>query len=258
MRLMKLGTLDPDCLKLAEMHSWAVDYPKNGNKVDIRDMPRKLIKFDPDWSKADEDTSGPSDHYESDRALGHLYRNIVLDDMPNTFPQYQSNTQEHPISEALYPHVRRHLPGLRGQTQTWMDSLYNTYREELTYISSTYSLSKTPGSRLSEEELVIGTILARCRQKAYRSSRLREMRDNVGVLVQGIKEQLVGRRELEDLPESVLKEKLAVAWCMWKFSTDKASSSPSLGENFGLESFGLIGLGLVLDVLEVLGGLPPL
>lgn len=251
---MKLGTLDPDCLKLAEMHSWAVDYPKNGNKVDIRDMPKSLIRFKPDWRKAEEDSPGPSDYYESTRALGHLYRNITLDDIPNTLAQHQGNAEAHPISKVLYPHVRRHLAGLPGQTQTWIESLYITYREELAYIASTYSLSKAAGSRLREEELVIGTILAKCTQKQYRSTRLHAMRDNVGFLVHDIKEQLVGR--LEDLSESAVKEKLAVAWGVWKFSLEKTSPSPS--ESFGSESFGLIGLGLVLECLERLGSLPPL
>lgn len=253
MGLMKLGTLDPACLKLAEMHSWAVDYPKNGHKVDIKDMPRELIKFKPDWQKPDDDAPGPSDYYKSDRALGHLFRNITLDDIPSTIPQYQGNTEEHPISTVLYPLVRRHVAGLSGPTLTWINSLYMTYCEELTYLSSTYSLSTVAGSRLREEELVLGTILANCRHKGYRKNRLFEMKENVGFLVRDVKEELVGR--LDDLSESVLKEKLVVVWAVWKFSLEKVSSSP--GE-FGSESFGLIGLGLVLECLERLGSLPPL
>lgn len=256
--MLKLGTLDPDCLKLAEMHSWAVDYPKNGNRVDIRDMPRSLIKFKPDWDKAEEDTPRSSDYYESDRALGHLFRNIVLEDMPNTLHQPEGKVEVQPISKVLWQFVRRHLPELPGQTRMpWIESLYVAYREELTYMSSTYSLSPVPGSRLREEELVIGTILGKCTQRRYRSSRLYAMRENVGFLVQEIKGQLVGR--LEELPESALKERLAVAWDVWLFSLrEKACSSPSGEDNFGSESFGLIGLGLVLECLERLGSLPPL
>lgn len=254
---LKLGTLDPDCLKLAEMHSWAVDYPKNGNKVDIRDMPRSLIRFKPDWDKAEEGTPRSSDYYESDRALGHLFRNIDLEDMSNTLPRRQGEAEDQPISKVLRSLVHRHLAGLPGQIRmARIESLYMTYREELTYMASTYSLSQVPGSRLLEEELVIGTILGKCTQRRYRSSRLYAIRENVEFLVREIKEQLVGR--LEELSESALKERLAVAWDVWLFSLEKAHPSPQAGEEFGSESFGLLGLGLVLECLERLGSLPPM
>jgi hypothetical protein len=211
-------------------------------------MPRSLIKFKPDWDMADEDTLRASDYYKSDRALGHLYRGITLEDIPDALPPHQGNPEAHPISKVLDPLVRRHcLPGSLGHTPTtWIESLYVTYREELAYISSAFSLSKAPGFRLREEELVIGTILAKSTHKGYRTSRLRAMRENMGFLVQDVKEQLVGR--LEGLSESALKERLAVAWDAWRFSLAKATS-----EKFGPESFGLIGLGLVLDCLERLG-----
>lgn len=239
------------------MHSWAVDYPKNGNKVDISDMPRALIRFKPDWDMAEEGTPRSSDYYESDRALGHLFRNIVLEDMSKTLAHHQGEAKEQPISKVLTPLVRRHLAGLPAQTRmARIETLYMTYREELTYMASTYSLSQVPGSRLREEELVIGTILGKCSQRRYRSSRLHAMRENVEFLVREIKEQLVGR--LEELSESALKERLAVAWDVWLFSLEKVRPSPQAGEEFGSESFGLLGLGLVLDCLEKLGSLPPL
>ncbi|KAF9246394.1 RNA dependent RNA polymerase-domain-containing protein [Melanogaster broomeanus] len=194
------GTLDPSCLILAQMHSCAVDYPKNGNKVDISQMPHNLIRFKPDWHMAEEAAPRSSDYYESSH------------------------------------------------------SLYLTYREELTYMASTYSLSKVPGARIREVELVIGTILARCSQKRYRKDRQFAMGESVGFLVQEIRGQLVGR--LEELSEDALKEKLAVAWAVWGYSLEKAGLPAE--ENFGSQSFGLIGLGLVLECLERLGSLPPL
>ncbi|KAG6376280.1 hypothetical protein JVT61DRAFT_2258 [Boletus reticuloceps] len=240
------------------MHSWAVDYPKNGNKVDIRDMPRSLIRFKPDWSMAENNTPQTSDYYKSDRALGHLFRNIVLEDMSNTPSSHQGNAEEQPISKVLWSHVRRHLStSTRDQTRmAWIDSLYMTYREELTYTASTYSLSQVGGSKLCEEELVIGTILGKCTQRRYRSDRLYAMRENVGFLVQETKGQLVGR--LEEIPENALKERLAVAWDVWLFSLDKAAQCLPPEDSFGLESFGLLGLGLVLECLERLRSLPPL
>ncbi|KAG9307946.1 RNA dependent RNA polymerase-domain-containing protein [Chiua virens] len=249
------GVFDPDCLMLAEMHSSAVDYPKNGNKVDISNMPRALIRFKPDWQATEVDSPGPSDHYQSTTALGYLYRNITLEAMPDTFPQHQGMAEAQPIFKTLLQLVRRHLPGLANQrTATWINTLHATYCEELRYISGTYALSKIAGSQLREEELVIGTILANSTQKGYRNSRMQAMRENMGFLVHDVKDQLVGR--LEELSENALKEKLAIVWSAWKFSLDKASASAE--DNFGTESFGLIGLGLVLECLDRLGSLPPL
>lgn len=240
------------------MHSWAVDYPKNGNKVDIKHLPRSLIRFKPDWDRAEEDAPRSSDYYESDRALGHLFRNIALESMPDTLPRYQGEAEVQPISRVLWPLVRRHLSESPSRTRvTWIETFYMAYCEELTYMSSTYSLSSVAGSRLREEELVIGTILGKCTQKRYRSSRLHAMRENVGFLVQEIKGQLVGRFE-DSLTENELKEKLVVAWEMWLFGLERARTSPGEGAEFGSESFGLIGLGLVLECLERLRSLPPL
>lgn len=44
---MEEGTLHPDCLKLAGLHSTAVDFSKTGIPVDMRDLPR-ANKFRPD------------------------------------------------------------------------------------------------------------------------------------------------------------------------------------------------------------------
>lgn len=41
------GTLDNDCLKLAELHSKAVDFSKNGHHVDLIELPR-AEKYRPD------------------------------------------------------------------------------------------------------------------------------------------------------------------------------------------------------------------
>ncbi|KIJ69127.1 hypothetical protein HYDPIDRAFT_23984 [Hydnomerulius pinastri MD-312] len=252
--ISKLGSLDPFCLKLAEMHSQAVDYPKNGNKVDISNLPHSLIKFKPDWHKAEEDTPRSSDYYESSRALGILFRNIKLDDMPQ--PTQPGSPRDDAISEALLPHVRLQLQQVRSRQSSadWIDPLYTSYRDELAYMSTTYSISKAPGSRLREEELVVGTILAKCSQKRYRKDRVFAMKECVNFLVQDMKQELVGR--MDDVSEDDLRVKLSHAWAAWEYSVQKAALP--VEERFGSQSFGLIALGLVLECLERLGGLPPL
>ncbi|PHH50770.1 putative RNA-dependent RNA polymerase 2 [Ceratocystis fimbriata CBS 114723] len=97
------GTLAAECLKLAEMHSNAVDFSKTGLAVDVNQMPRapryrpdfmapsppiSLCKFDelvfddtpvnPDANPFDDDDDIAPSHlyYESQRILGILYRNV--------------------------------------------------------------------------------------------------------------------------------------------------------------------------------------
>lgn len=96
------GTLDPDCLRLAEMASDAVDFSKTGIPVDIKRMP-KHNRCRPDFMTPsprvvvsekgllgleDEDMEDddafddldsewrPFRYYASDKALGHLFRAI--------------------------------------------------------------------------------------------------------------------------------------------------------------------------------------
>ncbi|KAA1469185.1 RdRP-domain-containing protein [Dentipellis sp. KUC8613] len=84
-------TSDWRCLRLAELCSHAVDYPKNGKPVDIdtpNALPRNLIPFKPDWHRPEDqmDDGHDADYYESDRALGHLYRNIKIRDLNAPLP----------------------------------------------------------------------------------------------------------------------------------------------------------------------------
>ena len=61
---------DEGCLELARLCNEAVDYPRNGRRVDISNMPRRLIPYPPDWKKGELDTYGRKDFYRSDRAIG--------------------------------------------------------------------------------------------------------------------------------------------------------------------------------------------
>ncbi|KDN62798.1 putative RNA dependent RNA polymerase [Colletotrichum sublineola] len=93
------GTRGPYCLKLAELHSTAVDFSKTGIAVEQRDIP-KAPRFRPDFLAPappaqlydrthidflgedevvddDEDAQGPNHkYYKSEKILGELYRNV--------------------------------------------------------------------------------------------------------------------------------------------------------------------------------------
>ncbi|RTE70640.1 hypothetical protein BHE90_014965 [Fusarium euwallaceae] len=95
-----LGTLDPDCLLLATMHSTAVDFSKTGIPVDVKELPKPPF-YRPDFLAiapplkvydlgqidhiADHEEYVDEDdmmgqvkykYYKSEKILGHLYRNV--------------------------------------------------------------------------------------------------------------------------------------------------------------------------------------
>lgn len=94
------GTLDPDCLALANMHSTAVDFSKTGIPVDVKELPKppfyrpdflatapplKVYDLDQidhiadhDENVDEEDTMGQTKYkyYRSEKILGCLYRNV--------------------------------------------------------------------------------------------------------------------------------------------------------------------------------------
>lgn len=97
-----LGTLDPDCMKIAGMASTAVDFSKTGIAVNMKDLPRydrqrpdfmapnpriQVDKsgelevedpddFDDDAFEGIDEEKKPVRYYRSEKVLGYLYRNI--------------------------------------------------------------------------------------------------------------------------------------------------------------------------------------
>ena len=72
---------DADCVKLAQLHSIAVDYPKTGKHVDFKDIPSLESNRRPDWY-ANELKDDDPELYQSDRHIGHLFRAIELPALP--------------------------------------------------------------------------------------------------------------------------------------------------------------------------------
>ncbi|KAA1469188.1 RdRP-domain-containing protein [Dentipellis sp. KUC8613] len=254
----KDGTQDERCMQLAELCSQAVDYPKNGIPVDMDSdsVPRKLIRPVPDWHKPEEDTHREADFYISDRALGHLFRNITLRDLnaASSVPDGPRRTFEDPIFVALKPLVRRTLQDAYqtpSGTSPLAEELFPRYAREMQYIRVAHSLEEAPGARLSEEEVVLGTILAKCVHKKLRSNRAQRMRIHSGMLVRDIHNRLVPRASAEDdaVDEGELKEGLKRAWEVWAWSILQDPARDAA------RSFGLVALGAVLDCLKRLGAI---
>jgi RNA-dependent RNA polymerase len=224
--------------------SKAVDYPKNGIPVSLDEyrIPPTLIRFKPDWQSAEVVGPRKNDYYESTRALGYLYRSIELDD-PSVIPSFAEQERRiDVISNALMPHVQMimvedvDLESCLGE----IEQLFQMYVDELRYICATHTLSSNPGTRLIEEEIVVGTILSKCSEHSWRRGRIYRMQHHTSVLVRSV------RRDLEGDCDTSESRSLYKAWCAWNFSVRNRG-------NFGSNSFGLVALDVIFDLLERLG-----
>jgi RNA-dependent RNA polymerase len=177
---------DPDCLKLAALHSTAVDFPKTGRHVSFNELPRPKNKRKPDWY-ANETNENKSQFYPSDRHIGHLFRDIYLPAVPEA--RREAKRQQRAgmedveleavvnaysrndglISQLLkrrieeYEDVNYHAGSGNLSTEiNEMLDIFEEYARELAYSCRSHSLSKW--TALTEEEMVAGTIVAKCSQ----------------------------------------------------------------------------------------------
>ncbi|USW59560.1 Putative RNA-dependent RNA polymerase, eukaryotic-type [Septoria linicola] len=191
---MPMGTLDPGCVKLAALASTAVDYSKTGIPADMQNAPRPA-KFKPDFMAPnprvvisheglldlqDEDNEPdeafdsidserrPMRYYESQKALGQLYRRIderqFLADMQR---DYRSITTFRPRQD-LMPQLLRYV--VHTATVTYGGNLYSHYKDLARQIRNSFEESlatlmidcePTPHKPLSETEVFAGEILGR-------------------------------------------------------------------------------------------------
>ncbi|KAI0045365.1 RdRP-domain-containing protein [Auriscalpium vulgare] len=257
------GTFDDRCMELAKHCSRAVDYPKNGVAVnmDDRSIPHKLIQYKPDWKKAELSDANDNDYYESDRALGHLYRSIQLQSIDDPLDIPTASSDGHrpltdPISIALAPIVKRTLakdaqgspnPDWEDPTATLPATLHALYAKEMRYIRTTHTLTDAPGVQLAEEEVVLGTILSHCTFERWRKDRIERMKLHVDGLGKDIRARIIVNVTEADDPAR--REGLRVAWATWSWCQKNMDKEV-------MESFSLIALGVVLDCLKKLEAIP--
>ncbi|KAF8609453.1 RdRP-domain-containing protein [Ceratobasidium sp. AG-I] len=252
-----LGVRDPDCLKLAALHSKAVDFPKSGTPVDFKELPRTSRMPRPDWDAGELGFRNARDEvYQSQRALGQLYRAIQLSEdylqHKGTHPSSRFGTELNmaahakPLERAKYDLVSHRLRVALSKhiyvddvpREYFKDAvdLLEEYISELTRICNTYAL--TSRSILSEEEVVAGTILERTSQHRRRRDMISEMRTASTSLVANVKDVLRGSDsdELED----------------WMLRSWAAYQVARASEEFGHNSFGLLALGNAFEAVEAI------
>ncbi|KAG6842522.1 hypothetical protein C0991_000048 [Blastosporella zonata] len=252
----KQGILDKDCLKLSELHSDAVDYPKSGNPVALDRIPKLLFPQKPDWNAPETINVDSAKYYLSTRAIGRLFRDITLPANPGRPQRRRPNRGAmHEISSAMnklsaddddfvqlvvnakineFIDASSRFP---RETIEKIEALFQRYVSELSSICATYSLSYS--RPLTEEEAVIGTIVGKTSQPRLREDMTGKLRERTDLLVRSIRENLAP----EDEEDS--EEYLRRAWMAWKLSISKRPS-------FGAESFGWVALGAVFDATKAI------
>jgi hypothetical protein len=181
------GVFDSDCLKLSQLHSDAVDYPKSGVPVSVSQIPRLKIKAKPDWNAPEtvKVDLQKGKYYESKRYIGRLFRKIdlrplnirikmsqrrprhirevngELDDLEHLNSTLARATlDEDPIYGFLMMHISKegyidpqYIPR-ESEEQQHLEGIYSAYATELNHICTMHSLSRAQGSMLSEVRLV--------------------------------------------------------------------------------------------------------
>ena len=252
---------DNSCMRLAKLYNQAVDYAKKGVPVDIsHDFPRPLIKFKPDWNKAEVTGARELDYYESDRALGYLYRNIHLidtdkpsdsEDVPDTTPKPTPPLKDM-ISQAIAPRIQHTLDNAFETPEAESaetEELYGRFLREMRYVCMTHTLLDSPDVHLTEEEVVLGVILAKSSQPRLRKDRMYRMRLHVETLVRDIRARIVAPPEDGQRMDEDFRDGLRKAWATWGWAQHHRDKEY-------IESFSLIALAVALDCLKQLDAIP--
>ena len=220
----------------------------------MKDAPRRLIPYKPDWKEGEVEDPRSTEFYISEKALGKLYRNIRLT-FENDFSHERELTlteiNEDSVYNALKDRITQILesdpPPERELDK--MTAIFRRFFYELRYICSAHTLTERRGVELTEEEIVVGIILAPCSQHRWRQERIYRMREHSAKLVRDTLDEILPSRYL-DL--RTVKRELKFAWGAWRLCRTKLASaqSPKDKRIFGLNSFCLVLLLAIFDCLD--------
>jgi RNA-dependent RNA polymerase len=151
----------PKCIQLAEAASHAVDFPKTGTPANFESLPRSPTEVRPDFL-APETVESVDNRlfYPSEKMLGILFRSVPDAELRNNASNTPSGTcifnalMKIDLSKLGLPPLEPPQDDLRKE----MLQLLEAYSEHLASIAQLYSISRSRGARISEAELVSGTI----------------------------------------------------------------------------------------------------
>ncbi|KAJ3575291.1 hypothetical protein NP233_g1206 [Leucocoprinus birnbaumii] len=241
----QFGIQDRACLRLAKLHSDAVDYQKTGNAVNLTDLPK--LKFPkPDWSAPETVEPDSVNYYKSQSAVGRLYQAINLNHHEPSLPANPFNDTPLPVrDESLLGALRRRVSELISldaiPTNVIIEQYFSWFSDELLQVASECSLIHRHSKPLHEAELVIGTITQKTSETRMRKNNMSKLRELTDGLVRRIRWVLEG-----DEGKSA-QEYLQDSWFAWNLTFDDQRR-----KKFGARAFGWIALGGILDAIQLL------
>ncbi|KAL0260085.1 hypothetical protein SLS55_005830 [Diplodia seriata] len=203
------GTRDPDCLKLAELASTAVDFSKTGIPVDMSQIPRNdmirpdfmasgprvivekrgaVFQEDEEDDLDEDDAVGALDpdyktfrYYESERVLGQLYRSIDEKKIFQEMQRHATGTKSHlggmNLMDQVWAYVQRETALIQWEEyKPLARNIKETYESNLLDIMSDYSTH--PQYPLSELEVFGGNIIGKSTGAQNRRTKERTMEMN--------------------------------------------------------------------------------
>ena len=179
-----------ECIDLAEAASHAVDFPKTGTPVDFSTLPRPPSQERPDFLAPETVESLDNNlYYPSEKLLGILFRNVPEAKRPAL--RYETSSNIPPGYKCIFNALSNidlsylGLPPLdlpQDDLREEMFKLLESYSEHLVSIAQLSSISRWRG-RISEQELVSGTITGKWSDRRKRREAVNAMNIQVFIII---------------------------------------------------------------------------
>ncbi|KAK0188748.1 RdRP-domain-containing protein [Armillaria mellea] len=281
LRISDLKSADcEECLLLAEKASHAVDYPKVGTPVSFSDLPRP-----PDRQRRPDYQSGEGVNpdegerfYPSKKILGILYRSVPVDEYHPR--QDEAERVDHELLDNLLkPHLSVAYDLSMEPDEDDLEEMrhiLDEYCQQLLVIAKAHTVHKFSSAHLSEAELLCGCIMEHYFDHKKRRETTASMNLQMQELTRAIRQEFLPPPEEDDQQEFddddyddefwdfVSNDELErdiQRFCI-KFNRARAgwvAAQEALADaredgttSFGPLSFGVIALGVMLDVLKEL------
>ncbi|CEI65400.1 hypothetical protein FVEN_g6183 [Fusarium venenatum] len=286
------GATHSDCVALAELHSTAVDFSKTGIPVDIKTLPRNP-RFRPDFLAiapplklydkgqlahiVDEDELDNDDvmarskfnHYQSNKILGHLYRNVDEKRIWDEDIHRRINTAGPSVWDQLLIIVENEvikykldIKWTRQSTEAWkIRGLY-----ESTIMDKMWDFSENPRVPLTEVEVFCGFILNKrgaqtCRQGDASIKLKEEIDSTMAWIIKLIRDRSVGDgaetlstvTETDAATSRWREDAIELCWACVAVSCIEKENAPDVYHGDGeLESFRIVAASCLVKELNSL------
>lgn len=216
------GVRDEDCVKLSRLASAAVDFPKTGKPINIRDAPYVDTRIKPDFmaqqpiSEQDFVPGPPSRDlppspsyygtrrdqpyfYRSNKVLGKMYRTVEIGSLLETWNANSGWNEEGPkqLWQMIETNLKKIVPSYKRNWPEYLkeaEDIFETYMEELKMIQWYYH--PTPWKKSLSEAEVFLQCIAMSREARYVRGRgktdyLQQLREVYSSLVDWVRSEIL-------------------------------------------------------------------